>query len=151
MFEKFIAMIEKPLVTVITVCYNAVSLIEKTIRSVLAQQYEHIEYVVVDGSSTDGTIEIIRKYEAHISHWITEQDEGIYDAMNKGVAMATGEWCIFLNAGDTFAADDVLNRVFQVPREADVIYGDVVKNGTVKAAEPPHNSHRMYFCHQSCQ
>ena len=150
MFELFITMIEKPLVTVITVCYNAVSLIEKTIRSVLAQQYEHIEYIVVDGGSTDGTIEIIRKYEAHISHWITEQDEGIYDAMNKGVAMATGEWCIFLNAGDTFAADDVLNRIFQVPREADVIYGDVVKNGTVKAAEPPHNSHRMYFCHQSC-
>lgn len=63
MFELFITMIEKPLVTVITVCYNAVSLIEKTIRSVLAQQYEHIEYVVVDGGSTDGTIEIIRKYE----------------------------------------------------------------------------------------
>lgn len=146
MFDLFITMIEKPLVTVITVCYNAVSLIEKTICSVLAQQYEHIEYIVVDGGSTDGTIEIIRKYEAHISHWITEQDEGIYDAMNKGVTMATGEWCIFLNAGDTFAADDVLNRVFQVPREADVIYGDVVKNGTVKAAEPPHNSHRMYFC-----
>lgn len=143
-------MTEKPRVTVITVCYNSALLIAKTIQSVLAQQYEHLEYIIVDGGSTDGTTEIIRRYESHITRWTSKPDQGIYDAMNKGVAIATGEWCIFLNAGDTFASDNILNRVFRTQHEADVIYGAVIKNGVVKPAEAPHNSHRMYFCHQSC-
>ena len=85
--------------------------------------------------------------------WTSEADRGIYDAMNKGVTKATGEWVIFMNAGDRFASDDVIERVFSHPETdaADVIYGDVVKRGTVCSASPePVDGHRMFFCHQSC-
>ncbi|MCR5077584.1 MAG: glycosyltransferase [Prevotella sp.] len=143
-------MTEKPSVTVITVCYNAASLLRRTIRSVADQQYDKIEYIIVDGGSTDETKEIIRHNAACITRWTSEPDHGIYDAMNKGVAMSTGDWVIFLNAGDTFADKDVLQKVFAEHKQADVIYGDVRRNGIVKPAEPPHNGHRMYFCHQSC-
>lgn len=143
-------MITHPKVSVITVCYNASSLLEKTILSVQAQQYDALEYIVVDGMSADGTADTIRNHATAITRWVSEPDNGIYDAMNKAVGMATGQWAIFLNAGDTFAANDVLSRIFAEPRQADVIYGDVIKNGTVTRAEPPHNAHRMYFCHQSC-
>ena len=81
--------------------------------------------------------------------WISEPDKGIYDAMNKGIRMAEGEWVIFMNAGDVFASDDTLSKVFSVERDADVIYGDVIKGDSIKKAESPHNGHRMYFCHQS--
>ena len=139
-----------PLVTVITVCRNAIGPLRQTMENVAAQKYENMEYLVVDGASTDGTPEMLAQSKVPNMRYVSEPDRGIYDAMNKGAAMATGEWLIFMNAGDTFAADDVLSRVFAMDRsDADVIYGDVVKNGVVKLAEPPHNSHRMYFCHQS--
>ena len=140
----------QPLVTVITVCRNAIDPLRRTMDSVAAQKYENMEYLVVDGASTDGTPEMLAHCGARHLRYVSEPDRGIYDAMNKGAAMATGEWLIFMNAGDTFAADDVLCRVFAENRtDYEVIYGDVVKNGVVKPAEPPQNSHRMYFCHQS--
>lgn len=143
-----------PLITIITVCYNAECLIETTLRSVAAQDYPHKEYIIVDGGSTDATLKLLCKYSNIISKQVSEKDRGIYDAMNKGVSMATGEWCVFMNAGDTFAGNDTLSKVFGESRDADVIYGDVIKynaDGTVfiKKAEPPHNGHRMYFCHQA--
>ena len=139
-----------PLVTVITVCRNAIGPLRQTMENVAAQKYENMEYLVVDGASTDGTPEMLAQSKVSNMRYVSEPDRGIYDAMNKGAGLATGEWLIFMNAGDTFAADDVLSRVFAMDRsDADVIYGDVVKNGVVKLAEPPHNSHRMYFCHQS--
>lgn len=152
--KQLTVMQELPRITIITVCYNAAEFIERTLRSVAVQDYPDKEYIVVDGGSTDPTMEIVGRYSSAISRVVSEKDKGIYDAMNKGVGLATGEWCIFMNAGDTFASDDVLGRVFFQPRDADVIYGDVIKKdagGTafVKKAEPPHNGHRMYFCHQS--
>lgn len=140
---------EQPLVTVITVCYNAREMLLRTMNSVWAQTYKHVEYVIVDGASTDGTLELLEEYGARIDHWVSESDKGIYDAMNKGVSMAKGKWVIFMNAGDCFADNHVLENVFSVPRQVDVIYGDVVKGGVVKKASSPRNAHRMFFCHQS--
>ncbi|MBQ9668990.1 MAG: glycosyltransferase [Prevotella sp.] len=140
----------KPAVTVITVCRNALGMLRKTMESVEAQLYENLEYLVIDGASTDGTPQLLADWRGRLTRFVSEPDGGIYDAMNKGAAMATGEWLIFMNAGDTFASPDVLSRVFAEDRsQEDVIYGDVVKGGQVKPSEAPHNAHRMYFCHQS--
>lgn len=98
-------------ISVITVSYNASAVIERTIRSVISQTYGNLEYIVVDGASKDGTAGVIERYGSKIDKWVSEQDSGIYEAMNKGVRMASGEYCIFMNAGDMFAADDVLEKV----------------------------------------
>ena len=102
-----------PLISVITVCYQAAEPLEKTILSVRQQYYQPLEFIVVDGGSTDGTRDIISRHQDIITRWVSEPDRGIYDAMNKGVSMATGEWVIFMNAGDTFAANDVLLRIYK--------------------------------------
>jgi len=116
----------KPLVTIITVVYNAASLLEKTIQSVLEQTYPNIEYIVIDGNSTDGTINIIKKYEDRINFWLSEKDEGIYDAMNKGIELAKGDWINFMNAGDKFYTNTVIKDVFSSVDfdKGDIIYGD---------------------------
>jgi glycosyltransferase involved in cell wall biosynthesis len=93
-----------PLLTVITVVYNRKS-IEKTIKSVIEQSYPNIEYIIIDGGSTDGTIDIIKKYEDYIDYWVSEKDGGIYDAMNKGIKLAKGDLLAFLNAGDIYFKD----------------------------------------------
>ena len=95
-------------VSVITVCYNAVSNIEKTIRSVLEQTYSDIEYIVIDGGSIDGTIDIINKYSNYITRFVSESDNGIYDAMNKGIKLSSGEWLSFMNAGDIYTSSNTL-------------------------------------------
>lgn len=100
-------------VSVVTVCFNAVGTIERTILSVINQTYKNIEYIVIDGRSTDGTLDIIYKYRDHIDYFVSEPDKGIFDAMNKGIKVATGEWIIFLNAGDTFVNSDVVLNVFK--------------------------------------
>lgn len=138
-------------VTVITVARNAYEGLRLTMESVAALSYPDVEYIVVDGASTDGTVAMLEQSKG--VKWISEPDKGIYDAMNKGVGMATGEWIIFMNAGDKFASADVLERVFAHAGtdEADVIYGDVVKHGRVcEAVDTPVDGHRMFFCHQSC-
>ena len=100
------------LISVVTVCYNAVSTIEETMLSVLNQTYTNIEYIIIDGGSTDGTVDIIKKYADRLAYWISEPDKGIYDAMNKGIAVATGDYINFMNAGDLFYDYDVLQKVF---------------------------------------
>jgi len=144
---------EKIQVSIITVCYNAAPMLKETIESVGNQQGCSMEYIVIDGGSTDETSMLLRQYSNIITRWISEPDKGIYDAMNKGVRMAIGEYCLFLNAGDTFASNDVLSEIFSSHRFVDVIYGDVIKeiNG-LNVIVPAHrfeNSHRMCFCHQS--
>jgi glycosyltransferase involved in cell wall biosynthesis len=99
------------LISVITIVFNNVNYIEKTIQSVLNQSYEFIEYIIIDGGSTDGTIDIIKKYENQIDYWISEPDGGIADAMNKGILIATGTLINHLNAGDSFSSSDVVSFV----------------------------------------
>ena len=137
-------------ITVVTVAFNAREALETTIRSVAGQDYANLEYIVIDGGSADGSLEVIERHAADITRWVSEPDRGIYDAMNKGVAMATGDYCIFMNAGDTFVAPDTVNTVVAgMERGDDVVYGDIVKNGVLKPSLSPRNCHKMFYCHQS--
>src|ERR1700689_2743832 len=102
----------KPTLSVITVVYNNVKDIERTILSVINQTYPNIEYIIVDGLSTDGTLDVINRYKTKIAKLIREKDKGIYDAMNKGLAAATGDYVIFMNSGDGFFAKDTVANVF---------------------------------------
>lgn len=102
-----------PKISIITVSYNCKDTIEQTILNVLKQTYDNIEYIIIDGNSTDGTREIIEKYADRISYWVSEPDKGIYDAMNKGLKAATGEWVLFRNSGDYFSKPDTIQQVFE--------------------------------------
>lgn len=103
-------------ISIITVSYNAAATIEQTILSVVGQMYPHIEYIVMDGGSTDGTVDIIRKYEDQIAYWVSEPDQGIYDAMNKGIRRATGDYIYFLGADDWLRDDQVMQEVSEFIR-----------------------------------
>jgi len=120
-----------PLITVITVTFNAQAMLEATIVSVLEQTYDNIEYIVIDGGSQDGTAAIIKRHEFAIDLWISESDRGIYDAMNKGICQASGDWLNFLNAGDTFNSSSTLQTLVDqwiIPcgNSKRFIYSDVV-------------------------
>lgn len=116
-----------PKFSVITVCYNAEATLEDTIQSVISQTYHHVEYIIVDGASKDRTMDIVNRYRERISVVVSEPDKGLYDAMNKGIRLATGDYLCFLNAGDSFHEDDTLQQMVhsihgtQLP---DVLYGE---------------------------
>ena len=114
----------KPKVSIITVVFNGENIIEKTMQSVLTQTYPNIEYIIVDGKSTDNTLQIIEKYKEKISVLISEKDNGLYDAMNKGLAVATGDYVWFMNGGDQINDFDVLTNVFAQNIESDIFYSD---------------------------
>lgn len=103
---------QKPLVTVITVVFNGAETLERTILSVINQTYDNVEYIIIDGGSTDGTLDFIRKHEHAIDYWVSEPDGGIYDAWNKAAGLSLGDWCIFLGADDQLATDDVLEEIY---------------------------------------
>ncbi len=120
---------EYPLISVITVSYNAADVIEKTILSVTRQSYPNIEYIVIDGGSTDGTVDVIKKFNDVITFWVSERDGGIYYGMNKGIEKSHGEWVCFMNSGDIFADNDVLKKVMGSDidfNKIGVIFGDVI-------------------------
>lgn len=147
---------KEPLISIITVCYNASATIEKTILSVISQSYSNIEYIIIDGGSIDGTLDIIQKYEEHHIVFISEKDNGVYDAMNKGAMMSAGDWINFMNCGDTFFDCNVISQIipFLSKESASVVYGDAhiidkfaeydlkASNISSITKEPP-------FCHQS--
>lgn len=114
--------------SVITVVFNNARTIESAIKSVLSQDYSDIEHIIIDGGSTDGTVEIIGKYRDKISHFISEQDNGIYDAMNKGLKLATGDCIAFLNADDFYANANAVSSIMEAfeTMNVDAIYGDIV-------------------------
>lgn len=119
----------KPKITVVTICYNTFNCLESTMLSVLNQSYDNVEYIVIDGGSNDGTVDIIKKYADRLAYWVSEPDKGIYDAMNKGIKAATGEWINFMNAGDRFFSETVLEEVFvkYLPLiKGDIVYGDSI-------------------------
>jgi glycosyltransferase involved in cell wall biosynthesis len=113
-----------PKLSVITIVYNNVRDIERTMLSVLGQTYTNIEYIIIDGLSNDGTLQVIGKYKDRINKLISEKDKGIYDAMNKGLAIATGDYVIFMNSGDEFYAPDTVINVFAAAVDADIYYGE---------------------------
>jgi glycosyltransferase involved in cell wall biosynthesis len=146
----------KPLVTVVTVVRNGKEHIERTIQSVLDQTYENIQYVIIDGASTDGTIDIIRKYDHAIAYWVSEPDTGIYDAMNKGIDLSAGDWINFMNSGDRFYENSTVQKVIENhPGDADLIYGHhqmIYDPGFSKLQEAKEMKNLwkgMVFCHQS--
>lgn len=156
-----------PVVSIITVVYNDVAHLERTILSILNQIYPNIEYIIIDGGSNDGTVAIIQKYEDRIARWVSEPDKGLYDAMNKGLEAAMGEFVWFMNSGDRIYRDDTLEKIMSIPRQGDaethicVYYGDTMivdkKNNEIglRRLRPPKKltwrSFRkgMTVCHQA--
>lgn len=115
-----------PRLSIITIVYNGAGTLEKTILSIAAQTYPHIEYIVVDGASTDGTLDIIKNHSNTIAKCICEPDKGLYDAMNKGIDQATGDYLWFINAGDEVYDAHTVSRIFEQYAEADIYYGDTM-------------------------
>ena len=126
-------------ISIITICFNSAQYLEQTIRSVTGQTYADREYIVIDGGSTDGTVDIVRKYEDKIDKWISEPDHGIADAMNKGLAMANGDYVIFIHSDDYFVDANVISTaVSYMSEEQDVYLFDIFleKNGERKLHRP---------------
>ncbi|WP_200820526.1 glycosyltransferase family 2 protein [Algoriphagus boritolerans] len=141
-------------ISVITVCFNAILDIEMTIHSVINQSYKNIEYIIIDGGSTDGTLEIIYKYKGSIDVIVTEPDNGIFDAMNKGIKLCTGTWVNFMNAGDRFYSLETIKDIFEKDEKYSkigVIYGSTITSGLINR---PHRLSSLKYggimaCHQS--
>jgi glycosyltransferase involved in cell wall biosynthesis len=147
------------LITVITVVKNDPSGLTDTINSVSSQSYRNIEHIVIDGNSSDGTLDVIKVHSTSINLWISEPDGGIYDAMNKGIRLANGIWVNFLNSGDTFFENSTLEKLFAVSmnKDIDVIYGDFALKDialtnpiTIKARSLDSIYTGNVYSHQSC-
>ena len=144
-----------PKVSIITVTYNCHETIEQTIQNVLKQTYPNLEYIVIDGGSTDGTVEVINKYADRLAFWVSEPDKGIYDAMNKGTLVATGEWVLFRNSGDFFFSPETMMDVFRAYEDKgeEFIYGGMrlfTSNGYCDTLYQPQGAdiwRRAYFPH----
>ena len=148
-----------PRISVITVCFNAQGAIEKTIQSVVGQTYENLEYLIIDGASKDGTMAIVDRYRDRIERCgriVSEPDKGLYDAMNKGARLATGEWILYMNADDVFVDERVVEDTaafIEKHPDAEVIYGNteqILEHGIYTfRSDVPYKDHKIMFCHQS--
>ena len=146
-------MIKKPLISIITVIYNDGKKLEETILSILSQTYDNLEFIIIDGSSTDGTIDIIKKYEDKIDYWISEKDSGIFDAMNKGILAAKGDYINFMNAGDFFIRKNLVKEIVDIlnSEEIDFLYGYAnLGNNKINKNIIRYNTQFIYktICHQ---
>lgn len=146
-----------PLISIITVVYNGENTIEGTIKSVESQSYKNKEYIIIDGFSTDDTLNIITKYKESINFLLSEKDLGIYYAMNKGLLHVNGDLIIFLNSGDLFSNSDVLTDIVLKYRDVsfDILYGNTLHLNTLNYIQKELNINKYYFfsntiCHQSC-
>ncbi|PKP29579.1 MAG: glycosyl transferase [Bacteroidetes bacterium HGW-Bacteroidetes-17] len=129
-------MFAQPKISFITVVYNSESFLEDTLKSVINQTYTNKEIIIIDGGSNDGTMDIIKKFTSNIDFWISEPDKGLYDAMNKGLVAATGDYVTFINSGDAYCDIYVIDKLFDEQTNADIIYGDInvidPKNGGLR-------------------
>ena len=148
---------KNPLISIITVVYNGEKTIKDTILSVENQTYKNIEYLIIDGNSTDKTLDIIAKNDKSINFLLSEKDLGIYHAMNKGLLHANGDWIIFLNSGDLFIHSNVLSELVinSGNRNFDVLYGNTLNLNTRNYIHKKLNINKDFFfsstiCHQSC-
>ena len=120
-----------PKISIITVSYNAAATIRSTIQSVVNQTFPDIEYIIIDGGSKDGTVEIIREFQSRIAYWCSEKDAGIYDAMNKGLEKASGDWLFFLGSDDELMSEDIIEKVAEgFTRQEHIYYGNVFWKNT---------------------
>jgi glycosyltransferase involved in cell wall biosynthesis len=132
-------MIKSPQISVITISFNAEEFIEQTIQSVLSQRYPHIEYIIIDGGSSDGTVDIIRRFESRLSYWHSRPDRGVAHAFNLGLAQAQGEWILYLNADDFLLEPTVIERMaphLVRHQAADVVYGRMISLTREKDPQP---------------
>lgn len=138
-----------PLISIITVTYNAAKTIATTIDSITNQTYQNIEYIIVDGGSEDDTIDIIKKNKDKITQWISEPDKGIYDAMNKGLKMANGDWCIFMGGDDVFYNKQTIkNIVSHFTNKNNIYYGNVIMS-TTKKIYPGYRISKFLICRRN--
>jgi glycosyltransferase involved in cell wall biosynthesis len=146
-----------PKISIVTVNYNMGGELAATIESVLGQNYPNLEYVLIDGGSKDNSVDVIRAFSSRIAYWVSERDRNRYDAMNKGATAATGEWVIFMNAGDAFYNYSVVADMFYESHDdADLVYGDVLRRypkedmeRIVRARSAETLPLQMPCCHQS--
>lgn len=144
-------------VSIVTITYNNLEGLRQTANSILSQTFTRYEWIVIDGKSNDGTREYLEENSQYCSYWCSEKDEGVYDAQNKGILHAKGGYIIFMNSGDTFYDEHVLENVFSKVRISDILYGNwtqVFDNGTTKAIQPEQNITYPWFysnniCHQA--
>jgi len=126
-----------PLISIVTIVYNDFEGLKKTFKSVVSQSFKNIEYIVIDGNSTDGSADFIKEHQEKLSHWISEPDKGISDAFNKGIQAAKGDWIVLLNAADYFQDESAIERMLpylEVNQDADIVYGrltEVDENGKI--------------------
>ena len=120
--------------SIITINYNNKEGLEHTIKSVINQTFKDFEYIIIDGGSTDGSVDIIKQYADNINYWVSEKDKGVYNAMNKGVAQAKGDYLVFMNSGDCFHSPDVLDALKEY--QEDIICGKVLKGNAQKPSGP---------------
>lgn len=125
------------LITIITINYNNHVGLYQTIKSVVEQTYRNVEFVIIDGGSDDGSVDIIEQFKNHISYWVSEKDNGIYHAMNKGVSHAHGTYCIFMNSGDCFYNPEVLVNLVNSSSSEDIIVGKVSIDEYDHTISPP--------------
>lgn len=145
----------EPLISVITVVRNGAVPLEETIRSVLEQTYGMVEYILIDGGSSDGTLDVINKYQGAIDYWVSEPDRGLYDAMNKGISLAGGKWLSFMNAGDAFHSRSTLSTLASKEFDSEHLfyYSDVELKGVRGAGTATIHRcdhERRILNHQAC-
>ena len=149
---------DKPLVSIVTVVYNGEKFLEETIQSVISQTYENVEYIIIDGGSTDGTLDIIKRNEDKIDYWISEKDKGIYDAMNKGIDVASGEIIGLINADDWYEKDTINTVIknYSGDKNFDIFHGNLNYINKSEKIYKPNFSHRkmllqgMSLYHPTC-
>lgn len=137
------------LLSIITINFNNKTGLEKTIESVTNQSYSDFEYIIIDGASEDGSLDIIKKYQEKISWWISEKDNGIYNAMNKGILKAKGEYCLFINSGDVFTRSTILDEMVGYINGEDILYGNgyfMAGNNSLDKLECPSKLTLGFFC-----
>ena len=144
-----------PFFSIITINYNNRDGLERTIKSVIKQNYLNYEYIIVDGLSNDGSIDVINKYANGITKSIIERDKGVFDAQNKGIGNAQGKYLTFLNSGDLLPDENVLNDIYELIDDEDLVYGDVLLDDGVSIVERKYPDHldfnywkHDYLCHQ---
>ena len=149
-FFVFLQKRNKMLYSIITINFNNCDGLRRTIESVVNQTNDNYEYIVIDGGSTDGSVDVIQKYSDRISYWVSEKDDGIYNAMNKGVRHAHGDYCLFLNSGDSFYDKHVLNKNLLSDNKSDIVVGRLVSDSDGRELfSPPSDDISMYYFYTS--